>query len=191
MATSVSICSKALLMLGDKPIASFTEGTKGATLASNLYPDERRAFLRAHPWNVAIARVQLAPLADAPAFGWRAAFLLPNDCLRVLDVQFGSASIEHKIEGRKVMADASGINLTYIADLDEDQWDAAMVKAMTTRMAALMAYAITASASLADAMDQASVRAIKQAKNLDGQEGTPDSIDDDPLMQSRYSGGGF
>lgn len=191
MATSVSICSQALLMLGDKPIASFTEGTKGATLASNLYPDERRAFLRAHPWNAAIVRLQLAPLADAPAFGWQSAFLLPNDCLRVLDVQFGSASIEHKIEGRKVMADASGINLTYITDLDEDQWDAAMVKALTMRMASLMAYAITASAALADSLDQAAVRAMKQAKNMDGQEGTPDGIDDDPLMQSRYAGGGF
>lgn len=191
MATDVSICSNALVMLGAAPIASFTEGTTSAKVASNLYADQKRSFLRAHPWNAAITRVQLAPLGDAPAFGWRSAFLLPNDCVRVLYVGFGDIDIEHKVEGRKVLADTTGIDLSYITNLAVDLWDAHMVEAMTLKMAGAMCYAITKSASLTDAWMAAAERKIREAKTVDGQEGTPDGIDDSPLMSSRYPGGGW
>ncbi len=190
MATAVSICSNALIMLGADPIASFTEGTKGARVASNLYPYLARDFLRGHPWNAAMKRVQLAP-TTAPEFGWRAAFLLPNDCLRVWEVKRGEIDIEHKVEGRRVLSDVTGIDLLYICQLPEDQWDSAMVTAMTYKMAGAMAYAITASAALADGWMSAAERKIREAKTLDGQEGTPDEVGDNPLMASRYPGGGY
>ena len=191
MATDVSICSNALVMLGAAPIASFTEGTTGAKVASNLYPDQKRDFLRAHPWNAAIVRVQLAPLSNAPAFGWRSAFLLPNDCVRVLSVEYGDSDIEHKVEGRNILASTSAVDLRYITNLAVDRWDASMVSAMTLRMAGAMCYAITKSASLTDAWMAAAERKMREAKSLDGQEGTPDSIDDDPFMRARYPGGGW
>ena len=190
MATDVSICSNALVLLGQAPIASFTEGTDAARIASNLYADMARDFLRGHPWNAAMKRVQLAP-TTAPAFGWRAAFLLPNDCLRVWEVKQGDADIEHKVEGRKVLADATGIDLIYISKLPEDQWDAAMVSAMTYKMAGAMAYPITKSTSLADGWLSMAERKVKEAKTLDGQEGTPDDFGDNPLLASRYPGGGY
>jgi len=191
MATAVSICSNALILLGEKPIASFTEGTKAAQVASNLYPDMALDFLRSHPWNAAMKRLQLAPTTSTPTFGWQSAFLLPNDCLRVWEVKQGDNDIEHKVEGRKVMADVTGIDLVYISKIPEDQWDSAMVTAMTYKMAGAMAYAITASAALADGWMSAAERKIREAKTLDGQEGTPDEVGDNPLMASRYPGGGF
>lgn len=190
MATAVSICSNALILLGEKPIASFTEGTRAAQVASNLYPDMALDFLRAHPWNAAMKRVQLAP-TTAPAFGWRAAFLLPNDCLRVWEVKQGDTDIDHKVEGRKVLCDVTGIDLVYISKIPEDQWDTVMVTAMTYRMAGAMAYALTKSAALADGWMTAAERKFKEAKTLDGQEGTPDDFGDNPLLASRYPGGGY
>lgn len=191
MATDVSICSNALLMLGASPIASFTEGTKAAQVASNLYPDQKRDFLRAHPWNAAITRVQLAPLTTGPTFGWKAAFKLPTDCVRVLSVESSGYDIEHKIEGRNILADVTTVDVRYITNLAEDRWDASMVSAMTLKMAGAMSYAITKSASLADAWMAAADRKMREAKTLDGQEGTPDAIEDDPFMRARYPGGGF
>lgn len=191
MATYVSICSNALIMLGAAPIASFTEATKSAQVASNLFPDLARDFLRGHPWNVAIKRVQLAPQATAPAFDWSASFLLPSDCLRVWEVKSGRYDVEHKVEGHTVLADVTGIDLVYISNLPVDQWDAVMVTAMTYRMAGAMAYAITKSATLADGWMAAAERKVREAKALDGQEGTPDDFGDNPLMNSRLPGGGF
>lgn len=189
MATSVSICSNALLMLGQKPIASFNEGTRAAQVAANLYPDAKRAFQRAHPWNACIKRERLAPEAEAPAFGFPAKFLLPAGCLRVLSV--GESNAEFKVEGRSILADASVLDLRYIVDTDEDLWTGDMVQAFTTQMAALFAYPIAASAALGDAMAAQARAALKQAKAVDGQEDTPEEIEDSPLYASRFPGGGW
>lgn len=191
MASDVSICSNALLMLGADPIASFTEGGKGARLASNLFPDQKRDFLRMHPWNAAMRRVRLAPEATPPAFGFKAQFLLPANCLRVIGIETGSYAPEFKVEGRRLLADATVLDLQYLEDIPADQFDANMAQAMTYRMAAAMAYAMTASASLAQSMAQEADMVIRRAKAADGQEGTTDTFMDDNYSAARFAGGGW
>lgn len=192
MASDVSICSNALIMLGQKPIASLTENTTGARVAANLYPDAKRKFLRAHPWNAAIKRLILAPLEAAPAFGASAQFQLPDDWLRTLSADdAGGRGLEFRQEGRRIVASTNAVYLRYVANTSEGEWEAGMVEAMTVKMAALMAYAITASASLADALTAQAERALREAKSIDGQEDTPESIDDSPLMDARFPGGGW
>lgn len=188
MASPVSICSNALILLGDKPIASFTEGSRAAQVAANLYPYAKRDFLRGHPWNAAIKRTTLAPLADAPEHGFAHQFQLPADFLRMLEVVDGQ---EFKIEGRRVMADTLVLRIKYVAEVPEDTWDAGMVSAMTMHMAALMALPITESATKAESIAQMAERAVRRAKAIDGMEDTPDSIEDDPLYRSRFPGGGW
>ena len=188
MASPVSICSNALILLGDKPIASFTDGSKAAQVAANLYPDAKRDFLRGHPWNAAIKRATLAPLADAPEHGFANQFQLPADFLRMLEVVDGQ---EFKIEGRRALANTTVLRIKYVAETPEDTWDAGMVSAMTMHMAALMALPITESATKAEAIAQTAERAVRRAKAIDGMEDTPDSIEDDPLYRSRFPGGGW
>ena len=78
MATPVSICSAALVMLGDKPIASLTESTDRARSVANVYPTERLAFLRAHP---GIARSSARTLR--PTRPLRSSTLMPaSSCLQ-------------------------------------------------------------------------------------------------------------
>ena len=48
MASSISICSNALLALGAHPINSFDENTEHARLCSNIYPTVRNDLLRKH-----------------------------------------------------------------------------------------------------------------------------------------------
>jgi len=78
MATSVSICSNALLRLGAQTIASLSESNDRARLAANLYETVRDSTLRSHPWNCAVKRVVLAPDTDVPAFDFAAQFTLPR-----------------------------------------------------------------------------------------------------------------
>ena len=103
MTTPVSIASNALLMLGDKPIASFLEESDRARLASNLWPQVRDSVLRSHPWNCAIKRVTLSPDETAPAFDWSYAFSLPGDFIKALSVGNMGAEGEFRIEGRKLI----------------------------------------------------------------------------------------
>lgn len=187
MATAVSIASNALLMLGDKPIASFTETSDRARIAANLWPSVRDSVLRSHPWNCAIKRVQLIPDATAPAFDWTYQFTLPGDFLRALTVGPMMGEDEYRIEGRKVLANFTPCQLRYVfANDNPATYDAMLVDAMTITMAARMSYAVTQSAALTQEMADRAERLMRRARSVDGQDDTPEQLGDNPLMTARY-----
>lgn len=189
MATSeIQICSNALLLLGDSPINSFTDGSDRATLASNLWDNARQAVLRSHPWNCATEMVALAPESTAPAFDWAYQFLLPGDCLRVLFVGEAGVPDDYVIKGRRILADVNPLYLTYITD-NEDvaSWDAMLVEAMQRYMAFSMAYPITKSGTLRDSFFNEYSNLLKQARSVDGQEEPPQQVGDFPLLSVRQS----
>ena len=84
MTSETEICNRALQKLGAQRIADLDEGTKNARECKACYSILRDAELRAHPWNFAITREQLAADAMAPAFGRARAFPLPSGFLRLL-----------------------------------------------------------------------------------------------------------
>lgn len=191
MATDVSICSNALLMLGAKSINSLVESSDGnadrVRLAANLWPAVRDQLLRDHPWNCAIKRDVLAPDGTAPAFDWSARFRLPSDFLRLLSVGEDGAEEPYKLDAGFILADTDALAIRYVFRNDDvGSWDAGMVQVATLRMAAAMAYAVTQSASLADAMEQKAERAFKRAKSVDGQEDMAEMVGDPRQTRSRY-----
>jgi hypothetical protein len=191
-ATDVSICSNALLMLGDNPISSLDEGSAKARIASNLYPAVRDTILRLHPWNCCIARVQLAPDVTAPAFDYAYQFTLPADFMRAVQVGEHGLEGDYRIEGRKLLVDDNPLNLRYVARNENPAtWDSALVDAVTLEMAARMAYPITRSASLARDLRAEAAAALKMAKAVDGQDDSPDELGNERLLAARMGAGGI
>lgn len=191
-ATSVSICSNALLMLGSQTINSFSDAANldRAKLCANLYPTVRDDILRAHPWNCAVRRVILAPSADTPPFGYDQQFQIPTDCLRVLEVSENGYQIDYLLEDRQIQANTTVLELRYIYRNEvESTWDAALVSLMTLAMSAALAYPITQSAAKESAQEQKLQMAIRRAKAVDGQEEPPQTMGDFPLLNARYGGG--
>lgn len=190
--TGVSICSNALLMLGAQPINDFADQSNldRARLCANLYTFQRDSLLRAHPWNCCITRVQLAPLADAPAFEWRYAFALPADCLRVLEVGYGGCQIDYLVEGRSILTNDPAVDLRYVFRNEvESSWDSHLVDLMTIAMAAVLAYPVTQSTSERDSREAKLIQATRQAKAVDGQEDPPQTLGNEHLLASRFSNG--
>lgn len=190
MATKEEICTNALMLLGDSPIASFNENTPRARLCANLYPIAKRAILRAHPWNCAQRRVQLAPLASAPAFDWRFQFALPGDFLRVVQVgQSWTAGEDYLIEGNRILANTSVLPLVYVAECTESVFDSLLTGVMVKRMELDLAYPITKSTSLRESLKEDFYRkgtgVLAQAKAVDGQENPPESWGDSPFISVR------
>lgn len=187
MATSaVSICSNALLLLGDKPISSFSENNDRTRLVANLYAMKRDRVLRAHPWNCATKRVVLSPDATAPEFDWAYRFLLPEDWLRTLSVGLADTPDDYAIEGRYILMDSSVCRLRYIwRNNNEATWDALLIDAMTEVMKATLAYSITKSASKEELAEAIVKRVLKEARAIDGQEMPPDTFGDFPLLANR------
>lgn len=188
-ATSVSICSNALLRLGAQTIASLSESNDRARIAAGLYETVRDSMLRSHPWNCAVKRVILAPDATAPAFDFTAAFTLPSDWLKTLQVGQDGFEVDYRTEGGKIMASGTSLPLRYIwRNTVESTWDAMLVEAMELAMASAMAYGITKSASMADVAEKKLQMFMKRCRSTDGQDDPPDTLGDFPLMQSRFGG---
>ncbi|WP_218187305.1 hypothetical protein [Pseudomonas sp. CHM02] len=191
MATGVSICSNALLMLGAQTINDFNEPLDRAKLAANLYPTIRDDLLRTHPWNCTIKRVLLAPDATPPAFGYANQFELPADFLRVLEVGQAGIQIDYLVEGRSILADATSLQLRYVyLNEVENTWDASLVGLLTLAMACAMAYPITQSSALQAAFEQKLAMAKKVARAVDGQEDPPQTLGDERLYAARFGAHG-
>lgn len=192
MATGVSICSNALLMLGAQTINDFQDqqNLDRAKLCANLYPFQRDSILRGHPWNCCIKRIVLAPLAERPAFGYQSAFELPSDCLRVLEVGQGGAQIDYLVEGRTIQANAMALELRYVFRNEvEATWDSHLVELMTIAMASVLAYPITQSTSERDSRKAELTQFMRQAKAADGQEDPPQTLGNEHLLASRFGNG--
>jgi hypothetical protein len=176
-----------LLMLGAQTISSFDEGTDRATIAANLYDSARDELLRSHPWNCATKRVVLAPDSEAPAFGYDTAFTLPADFLRVVEVGDYNEDIDWKVESGKILASGTALKLRYIwKNTTESTWDAMLVHAMELKMAAAMAYAITASAAKEQVQLEKLERYMKRCRAVDGQDDPAQQLGDERLLTARF-----
>lgn len=186
MTTAVAICSNALLMLGDKPIASFDEGTDRSRLAANLYPTVRDFVLRSHPWNCAIKRAILSPDSAPPAFEWKCRFALPGDWLRTLSVGDRHSADGYAMEGGYILANTDVCRLRYIHRATEDRWDSMLVHAVTVSMRQAFAYPITTSTSLEQLITQVLQPILQQARSTDGQEEPPEMLGDERLYGAGF-----
>ena len=63
-----------------------------------------------------------------------------------------------------------------------------LVWGMTMSMKAVFAYPITQSASLENIVEDALKDVLKQARAVDGQDDTPETLGDSPLLRSRLGG---
>ena len=184
--SAVSICSNALLLLGDSPIDSFDENNSRTRLVANLYAMKRDRVLRAHPWNCATKRVILSPETESPAFGWRYQFQLPDDWLRTMSVGVEGVEDEYTIEGRTILMDSNICRLRYIfRNAVEATWDALLIDAMTQVMVAALTYPITKSTTKQATEEEIVKMVLRSARSVDAQEVTAETLGDFPLIANR------
>lgn len=187
MPSAVSICSNALVMLGAKPINDLDQATDQARICKNVYDSVRDNVLRAHTWNCATRRVQLAPLAAKPDFDFTHQFQLPGDWLRTVQVGEKGAPIPYRTEGQRLLADVTLLPLVYIwRNKDVASWSANLIHVMELAMAAKIAYAVTSSASVRDSQRDEFMRELKVAKAIDGQDDPPEEFEAGSLYESRF-----
>lgn len=184
MASEVDICNRALNEIGEDQIMDLSENSKAGRVCKLVYADTRNEVLRAHPWNFAIKRVGLARLTTTPAFEFAFEFQLPADCLRVLSTN--DELTPFRIEGRKLLTNNASVKIEYISRVeDTSQFDSIFVEMLSTRLAAQLAYNLSDNNSLTQLLEQKYRDRLRQAKSMDGQEGTPRSVEADQWLNSR------
>lgn len=198
MASVVDICNEAMDLLGAATITALTENSKEARLCNRRFETVRDSVFRAHPWNIAVTRKELAKDSESPAFGFTNQFTLPTDpyCLRVLSLFTSNVDSEtaaydsqamFKIEGRKVLTDEGTCRIVYIGRItDTEQYDSLLSSTIATKLAAETAYAITGSTSVSQQMFAVYEERMREARSMDAVEGVPDKIVADDFINIRF-----
>ncbi len=188
--SKVDICNSALTKLGAPRITSITQDTPAARHCNAQFDNIRKEVLRAHWWNFAIARVELAQVSGTtPAYGFDYYYQLPSDCLRVLseenDKYVGSNT--WRVEGsRRIASSLSTMKIKYIQNVtDVAQFDPVFDEAMAYRLAADLAYPLLQDRVMMTDMMQLYRQQLAHARFLDATEGTPEYDDYSEIISVR------
>ena len=170
-------------------ITALDEASQAARACKLRYPYARDACLRAHPWNFAQRRAELAASAVAPAFEYGNAYDLPSDCLFVNDVFEGEGE-RWVIEGRQILTDmGSPIFIRYTALVtDTAQFDPLFVETLAARVASDIAVQLSESVGRAQSLWQVYQAKLVEARKRDSQEGQSDNLPRGSWLDSRNSG---
>jgi hypothetical protein len=183
MATLISIANLALTYLGHNTINSLDQANEAARKSKLLMQPAIDATLRGYNWNCATDRAALALSAEAPVFNFAYKFVLPNDCLRV--IQMEEISFKFKIEGRFLVTNESTANILYIKRILVGEMDSLLIQAVAAKLALDMSFPLTNSTSLMDSMAKLYSIKITEAQQIDAQEGTPDDLVVDDWLDAR------
>lgn len=180
----LTVYNMALAYLGEKPLNSLTDDTKASTLLNTIFDLIRDDVLREHPWNFAITRVALTLSVTTPAWGYARQFGLPSDCLKVLGTDY--SDIDYRIEGAYLLTDESSINLKYVSQVtDLTAWDVKALTMLAMRLAAEIAFNLTASSSREEAMLKMYLMRLSTAKSIDGQEDAGSELEVNAWLDAR------
>jgi hypothetical protein len=182
--SKVSICNNALLLIGCNPITSLTDGNKASNACSLIFDRTLDTLLRIHLWNFAMTRVTLASETTAPAFGYAYSYPLPADYVRLSSLE--GNSYPYKIEQGKILSDSSTMNLIYVARIEDvTKYDPLFVEAFILMLAMNLSYILIGSNSRIASLKEEFDKKIFLAKQVDGQEDTPDQLEANTFLESR------
>tara|TARA_R110000824_G_scaffold130843_1_gene292760 strand:+ start:651 stop:1205 length:555 start_codon:yes stop_codon:yes gene_type:complete len=171
--TFVQIANRAITFLGATTITALTDDTKEGRSVKRMYEQTRDQVLRDHPWNFAIKRKSVAANTTAPIYKYTNAFDFPDNTLRILAVDTDE---EWTIEGRQIVTDAPApLKIAYLERvIDANLFDASFIEAYAVRLAADIAYDITASQTIVRALEQKYIQTLRSARLADAQEAYPE-----------------
>lgn len=179
MASVIQVANRALTKLGAARIISLGDENKQARAVASCFDDLRDDELRAHRWQFAMKRTELAALAAAPTFGYEYQYALPPDFLRIdmvddrypaaiMDNYIDAEYLEWTIEGNVILTDiAAPLKLRYIAQVTEpNSWDSNFREALASRIAMEICEELTQSDTKKQAAGSDYKRAITQAVRI-------------------------
>jgi len=191
--TKVDIASRALVMIGANPIASFTDGTTEANVTNTIYEEIIESSLTRHNWRFATGQQQLSLLANSPTGRFEYAYQIPAnpECLKILTVTVNDTLIQYNRYEDKIYLDGFGSQSTVIMDYifrqSEDQFPPHFRLAIEYKLASIFGGSVARDAALVREFDQLSERQMLIAKNTDSQETTTKTLSTDRFITERRS----
>lgn len=170
--TDVSLVNMALADIGEAPISDFNQNSSTARKVASIYYLKRDELLRSHPWAFAKKRILLAQSSDTPPWGYSKYHIIPDDCLRILDINTWDCPY-HK-EGSYIATDSDKVGLLYIYRVeDPNEFDSSFVALFSKYLSANLAWSIKGSRTLRSDLMNEFNRDLALARGYSATEGTP------------------
>jgi hypothetical protein len=166
---AVGICNDALIILGAETIQSLDQASSTEANLCNLrYEGVRDKVLESFPWACTLTRVALARSSAAPLFGYAYRYALPNDCLKVVSMKYQDQYDWREVSGRMLETDCDTCTIQYIARVtDVPKMSPLLQWAISTQLAAVIAYKLTSSKSDRDYAENLHDKAMAEAATND------------------------
>lgn len=200
MASDVDIVNSALTKLGEARITSLSDNVKQAREMNAIYELRRDNLLRAYNWSFAMERTSLSASSDAPAWGYSYEYVLPADCVRVVQVDdvwiipgysdfIGGPDEEpFKIEARTIVTDIGApLKIRYIKKVTNTaSYDPCFVETLAYDLAYEACEAITQSGTKKESLRGGKEDQILLAVRANAIELPPTAQPDDSWIASRF-----
>jgi len=169
--SDVSICNVGLTLLSSARITTLTEDSENARKCNAVYQILRDEMIEGHDWNFAKLQATLGLVASTPSTNWDYIYQLPTDCIRVYRMANDG---DFQVYGDKLYTNETTAVIEYFARItDPMQFSPGFASALSARIARDLAYGITQSSTVADAMAKNYEARYSEAKASDAQSGTP------------------
>jgi hypothetical protein len=189
MASSpTEICNSALIKIGAELITDLTNNTKRAILCNEQYKKIRKKLLSSHPWNFSTKRAKLTQLSSTPDYEFDYEYAIPSDCLRIFRVK-DDGSFMYRIEAGKLLTSQTEVYIEYAKDEEDvSLFTEYFTEYLAYSLAYDLCYAIVQSNAYRQSLKEDVLEAKREAKNSDGQEGTPRPFDISTWTDARIEG---
>lgn len=176
--TNIDIATRALLKVGSTAIQSFTENSREAEVAGNLYAGIKDALLSEYIWNFAVTDTELARLVTEPTDErWTYQFQQPTDMLRLIRVYDTSGNaIPFYNTGSVILANETRVFLEYLKSVDETDMPAYFVDALVARCAFEFEEPVLGARSVEQSRWQEYLDKRRSAKSADADQNLPNTL---------------
>jgi hypothetical protein len=170
--STVDTVNTALDYIGQGAITSLDESSPVAEQARRLWPIALEEVLRAHFWKCATTRLTLNAHEQRPAFGFRHAYQLPSDFIRLVGTEPPDAEVT--VEGRLLLTDEKRMAISYVRRLEDSTlYDTTLRQCLAIKLAQMMCFGRTASTTMSQSLEQQYRDKLREARAYDAMEGAP------------------
>lgn len=198
--SQISICNRALQIVGYQPISSLQDGSRGARAMNRAYQPVLLSILRDNFWSFAIKRASLAASAIPPTFGPANSYPLPPDFLdlappdQTYGVAFGGFISgppninDYQIENGAIVSNqVAPINIRYVSSaVTEAQFDPSFAEAFSCLLAVETCEELTQSNTKLAQIGKMFDEAMEIAKKRNAFESRPSMPPIDPWISQRF-----
>lgn len=182
--STLSICNRALDVLGASNITTLAENSAAARAMSNAYEPCLYDLLTMHFWKFATTRTTLALSVTTPAFEFDNQFALPGDYLCVQRID--PANLIYAIEDGFVLCNATELSMKYTKLVtDPTKFSSSFCELLSLLLAWRTNFKITQNGGRDEELEKRFMRQFAYTKGMDSKQGTPQKFRDDLWIASR------